>query len=172
MTHYPLSDVANGFQPFLGNTQRKKIAGLVVGEEGGLSFFLNLGNDLFNAFFDLDDLGGAGLWVNGKASPLGPGIGVIVTIDIAEGEEVITLMKDNSEIVIDANGPEVFVFRFINAMKLTSRGVGGDLKVKDCFFDLILGVFVELFQAAGKGARDDELHKSPFKSEVWNNRFY
>ena len=53
-----------------------------------------------------------------------PVVGVVVVGNVAEHEAGFRAVKDEPEVEVDAGGPEVFVFRLFDAMKLKAR-LGG-----------------------------------------------
>ena len=116
-------------------------------------------DDLPNRLANLDQLRGARRRVRFEFAPSGPFVSVVVMIDIAEEQAVGGAMHDDPDVRTDAQGPEVFVARFVQFVKTqagTVRAIG--LQVKGRRLDGLLLVSRKPGEAVGKGVGDQEVH--------------
>ena len=74
-------------------------------------------DDFPDGLADLDELRGAGLRMRLELPSLGPAVGTIMMIDVAQQWPARRAMDDDADVSVDANGPEVLVFGFVEAME-------------------------------------------------------
>jgi hypothetical protein len=90
--------------------------------------------------------------------PLGPVIGLVVVVDVAEKEACIAFMNDQPNIAARPHRPEVLVSRFIELVE-AHAGVGGvDLQVESGRFDGFLLLAGQASEAISESVGDTEVH--------------
>ena len=88
----------------------------------------------------------------------GPVVGRVVVRDVAEEEAGIGAMDDDTEVEVDADGPEALVFGAVEFVELEA-GLGGvDLEVESCGLGGFLLVAGEAGERGGEGVGDAEFH--------------
>ena len=116
--------------------------------------------DLADGLPHLDDLGRARPGVTLEPAALGPLVGSIVVVGVAEQEARSHLVNDEPQVAGDARRPEVLVLAVVDAVHLDAGVRRVQLQVEGrCLRGLLL-VRRQLREAVGEGVRDPELHQS------------
>ena len=117
-------------------------------------------DDLLDALTHLHQLGSAGRGMDLQLAPLGPFVGLVVMIDIAEQHAARRLVDDQADIAADAHGPEVLVLGAVELVKAHAGAGRIELKVEGGGLDRLLLVAAEAGEAVGKGISDTEVHNT------------
>ena len=86
----------------------------------------------------LDKLSGASPWMGLQLPALGPPIGVVVVVDVAQHEAVLRLVDNDPDVSADPDRPEVSVTRTFYFVKLQARTEWVHLKIEGCSLDGLL----------------------------------
>ncbi|HRD76449.1 MAG TPA: hypothetical protein PK264_10995 [Hyphomicrobiaceae bacterium] len=92
------------------------------------------------------------------ASALGPLVGIVVVIDVGEQKALRCLMDDDTDVAVDAHGPEVRVLRGIDPMKLKPWIGRIGLQIERRRFDRLLLVAREPAEGEREGIGDAKFH--------------
>ena len=152
-------------EPFNGNAVFKKALGRDLGEEHRLGrsrpllLHVDGDDDLLDGLADLHQLGSAGLRMRLQPAPLGPLIGPVVVIDVAEQQAAVGPMDDEPDVAAHPHRPEVPVPRPVELVKLKPRTRRIDLKIERRRLRSLLLVGGEAAEAVGERVGDSEVHK-------------
>jgi hypothetical protein len=120
----------------------------------------HLGEDghLLDPLADLHQLRRAGARMPVDPSPLGPGIGLVVMVDVAEQQAPLGPMHDQPDVPVDPHRPERGVLRPLQLVELEPRMGWVQLEVERRGLDRLLLLPRQAGQAVGEGVGDPELH--------------
>jgi len=94
-----------------------------------------------------------------QSAPFGPGIGLVVVVDVAEQQAARLAMHDEPDVGGDAHRPEVPVSGPVQLVK-AHAGVGRvDLQIEGGGFGRLLLVAVQPGKAIGEGVGNTKVHK-------------
>ena len=94
--------------------------------------------DLLDGLPHLDQLRSAGSRVGLQLPALGPPVGIVVVVNVAEHEAVLRLVNDDPDVEVDPDRPEVGVPRAIEPVQLEARARWVDLQIERRGFDGLL----------------------------------
>lgn len=114
--------------------------------------------DFLDAFTYFDDLHGAGGRMGFDAPPLGPGIGLVVMVDIGEEQARCSLVDNDAQVATDADRPEIWVLRTVNAVKLQPGPGGIELKIEGARLNRLLFLRGQLRERVRESVGDAEVH--------------
>ena len=118
---------------------------------GGSRYFLH-------RFANLDQLRRACLGMGFEFPALGPGVGSVVVIDVAQKQTGLRLVDDQSNVAPGANGPEVLVLCLIELVEFHPGSGRVELQVEGRGLHGLLLVAGQSGKAIGKGVCDEEFH--------------
>ena len=126
----------------------------------GRDFFLHVKrhDNFANGLADFHELRSSSRRVYFQFSPLGPMVGVVVVIDVAEQEVGVGLVDDQPDVAAHAHRPEVLVPRPIQLVQTQARLRRVQLQVEGRGFHRFLLVVGQAGQAVGEGIGDAEVH--------------
>ena len=116
--------------------------------------------DFLDRIPDFHPLCGAGLRVCFQLAPLGPFIGFIVVVDVAEQQTGVRFVYDQADVAADPHRPEVRIFRLVEFVQLHPRIGRVQLQVEGGGLDNFLFVTGKPGEAVGKGVGNPEFHLS------------
>lgn len=151
-------------EPFNGNAVFKKALGRDLGEERRLGqsrpLLLHVDGDdhLLDGLANLHQLRSAGLRMRLQPAPLGPLIGLVVVIDVAEQQTAVGPMDDEPDVAAHPHRPEVPVSRLVELVKLKPRTRRIHLKIERRRLRSLLLVGGETAEAVGERVGDAEVH--------------
>lgn len=119
--------------------------------------------DLLDTLADLDKLRCAGGRVHFQLAPLGPLIGLVVVIDIAEQQTASGLVDDQTNVTADTHRPEVRVFGSVELVEAHAVASRVNLQVERGGLGGLLLVARQARQAGGEGVSDAEFHALPLR---------
>src|SRR5437016_7556084 len=90
--------------------------------------------------------------------PLAPRVRLVMMRDVAEKEALCGSMNDQADVGADADRPEAFVLRLVEAMEVEARARRVHLQIERGGLDRLLLVAGQARQAVGEGVGDEELH--------------
>ena len=106
--------------------------------------------DLLDPLAHLDDLDRAGARMRLDPPPLGPGIGVVVMIDIGDQHRLAGLVDDQPDVAVDPRRPEVRVLALVDPVQLETVAARVHLQVEHARLDRLLVVPDSRLNAAVK----------------------
>ncbi|MNL09874.1 hypothetical protein D3C87_1306520 [compost metagenome] len=153
-------------QPFLRHAIGQQLCVAVFCEEfrfflrGRRAFFDVLWNeDFFNTLANFDELGCAGGRMHFKLASLGPLIGPVVMIDIAQQQAARRLVDDHADIAADAHRPEIRIFGPVELVKAHALAARINLQIERCGLGSLLLIPGQAGEAGGKRIGYAEFHQ-------------
>ena len=126
---------------------------------GSSALHVDRDDDLLHRLADLDQLRRAGLGMRLQLAPLGPVVGLVVMIDVAEQQAASRLVDDQPDVAADPHRPEVLVLRLVELVE-AHAGIGRvELQVEGRRLDGLLLVAGQAGEAVGEGVGDAEFHQ-------------
>src|SRR5690606_26538743 len=92
-------------------------------------------------------------------APLGPLIGLVVVIDIAEQQTASGLVDDQANVAADAHRPEVRVFGSVELVKAHAVADGIHLQIEGSGLCRLLFISGQAGKTGGEGVGDAEFHR-------------
>lgn len=93
-----------------------------------------------------------------QLASLGPLIGLVVVIDIAQQQTIGRFMDDHPNIAAHPYRPKALVPGLVELVKAHARMGRVDLQIKGRCFDGLLLITVEFGEAVGEGVGDAKIH--------------
>ena len=84
-----------------------------------------------------------------------------MVIHVAKQQTVLRLVHNDADVAANADGPEIFVLRFVELVKAVTGISRIDLQVEYGCLHSLLFVAGQLREAVGEGIGDSELHQFP-----------
>jgi len=150
-------------RPFLGDAvAQQRVARDTIKEEqrfardgrGSVDVIRN--RDLAHRLADFDELSGAGGGVCLELAAFGPGVGLVVMVDVAEEERVVGLVNDEPDVGTHSHGPESPIARFVQFVELHPGRGGVQLEIEGGGLDGLLLVTRETGEGVGECIGDAE----------------
>ena len=114
--------------------------------------------DLLDPLARFDDLDRAGARMGLDPTPLRPGVGRVVVVDIGDENTVVRLVHDQPDVAIDARRPEMRVLAVVDAMQLETVAGGVHLQVEDARLHGLLIEAGQPVERSREGVCDEEGH--------------
>src|SRR5260370_14401171 len=123
-------------------------------------------DDLLHALANLHELRRTGLRVRLQLAPLGPGVRLVVVIDVAQQQAVLGAVHDEPQIEVHPHRPKVLVLGLVQLVKAKARLIGIELQIEGRGLHGLLLVAAQAREAVGEGVRDAELHHFTLKTFI------